>query len=440
MEEVVIRLEGVSKYYKLYNDPTDRIKEAINPLGKEYHSKFYALNNINLEVNKGELLGIVGENGCGKSTLLKIVSSVLMPDKGIVETRGRISALLELGSGFNPEFTGMQNIYFYGIVLGISKSDIDLKLDEILSFADIGEFIHQPLKTYSSGMKARLSFSVASVVEPEILILDEVLSVGDAKFKRKSAKRMQSMMDSGCTVLLVSHSEDSINHLCSKAVYLRNGEIAVTGEPKSVTKLYLKASASKALVDNDMIRQEMKVIESDEVVVDEKIVCATDESFFSDQVFQLSNPVVMNNALIELIKIEILNNKNEAVNILEYGKKYRLVVRYEFSDACDEVVFPITFHTEKGQMIFGVRNPDDGGHYSVASNEVAETIVDFTCNFTRGMYYVSVGVVSFSTGEREILYTMDDAVSFKVIQDKKICHWGIMSTGLCELQFKTISA
>jgi len=182
---IAISLSNVTKYYKIYENPKDRFREAISFSNKNFHRKFYATSDISLEVKKGEILGIVGKNGSGKSTLLKLISSVLTPDKGSIKINGKVSALLELGSGFNPEFTGMQNIYFYGTILGFSKKEMETKIKDIISFADIGDFINQPLKTYSSGMKARLGFSVAIHIEPEILILDEVLSVGDIHFKRK---------------------------------------------------------------------------------------------------------------------------------------------------------------------------------------------------------------------------------------------------------------
>ena len=238
--DIAISLKNVSKYYKLYKDPRDRLKEALSPFSKVFHKKFYATNNINLEIKKGEILGIVGKNGSGKSTLLKLITSVLTPDEGSIQVKGKISALLELGSGFNPEFTGLQNIFFYGAILGFSKKDMNEKLADIITFADIGEFIEQPLKTYSSGMKARLGFAVAVHIDPEILILDEVLSVGDVLFKRKSYAKMQGFFENGKTIIYVSHSTNEINRLCTRAIFLLNGEIIMDDEPKIVTKYYEK--------------------------------------------------------------------------------------------------------------------------------------------------------------------------------------------------------
>ena len=237
---IAISLKNVSKYYKLYDDPTYRLKEALSLTKKEFHQKFYATKNFSLDIKKGEILGIVGKNGSGKSTLLKLITSVLSPDEGSIEINGKISALLELGSGFNPEFTGLQNISFYGTILGFSKKEMDEKIDDIIAFADIGTFIEQPLKTYSSGMKSRLAFSVAVHIEPEILILDEVLSVGDIYFKRKAYDKMQTFFESGKTIIYVSHSAGEVNRLCTRAIMLHDGEILMDGEPKEVTKYYEK--------------------------------------------------------------------------------------------------------------------------------------------------------------------------------------------------------
>jgi len=183
--DIVISTRNLTKVYKLYRSPQDRLKEALHPGRKKYHKDFYALKDVNLEIRRGEVLGIVGKNGSGKSTLLKILSRVLTPSSGEFEVKGKVSSLLELGSGFNPELTGMENIFFYGTILGFTEEKIRGKLQEILDFAEIGDFVYQPLKTYSSGMKARLAFSVAINVDPDILILDEVLAVGDELFRRK---------------------------------------------------------------------------------------------------------------------------------------------------------------------------------------------------------------------------------------------------------------
>ncbi len=215
------------------------MKEALNPFRKSYHTDFYALKNVSFEIEKGDALGIVGQNGSGKSTLLKILSRVLTPTSGKFEIKGRVISLLELGSGFNPELTGMENIYFYGTILGFNKKKIESKLDDILSFADIGQFVYQPLKTYSSGMRSRLAFAVASHVDPDILILDEVLAVGDLRFKQKCYRAMDNLINQKRTVILVSHDTGAITNFCNKTMWLNEGTVHDFGPSSEVVKKYV---------------------------------------------------------------------------------------------------------------------------------------------------------------------------------------------------------
>ena len=239
MSEIAISVKNLSKIYKLYEKPTDRMKEALSISRKNYHKNYYALNKIDFEIKKGETIGIIGSNGAGKSTLLKIITGVLNPSKGDVIVRGKISALLELGAGFNPEYTGIENIYLNGTMMGYTKEEVDSRLQDILQFADIGEFINQPVKTYSSGMFARLAFAVATNVDPEILIVDEALSVGDTKFQIKCMDKMKQMMEGGTTVLFVSHDINSIRRFCKKALWLRNGNLISFGEVNSICDKYM---------------------------------------------------------------------------------------------------------------------------------------------------------------------------------------------------------
>jgi len=240
MNDIAIRVENLSKAYKLYQKPVDRLKEALHPLKKKYHKDFYALKDLSFEIKKGETVGIVGKNGSGKSTLLKLITGVTTPSGGKITVNGRISAILELGAGFNPQMTGLENIYLNTSINGMSRQETDSKVAEIIAFAELGEFIHQPVKTYSSGMKARLAFAVSISVEPDILIVDEALSVGDAAFQRKCFAKMEDIRTKGATILFVSHSEASIVSLCNRAIWLVNGSKVLDGEPKLVTSLYLK--------------------------------------------------------------------------------------------------------------------------------------------------------------------------------------------------------
>lgn len=238
-EEIVIKADHLTKAYKIFNKPVDRLKESLHPFHKRYSQDFYALKDISFHVEKGETLGIIGKNGAGKSTLLKLITGVLTPSEGTLEVKGRIASLLELGAGFNPEMTGMENIYLNGTVMGRTKEEMDARLQDIVDFADIGDFIYQPVKTYSSGMFARLAFAVNAYVEPDILIVDEALSVGDAAFQAKCITRMRHMIDSGATVLFVTHDISVVKSFCMRCIYLEHGQIKMAGPAEEVADAYL---------------------------------------------------------------------------------------------------------------------------------------------------------------------------------------------------------
>lgn len=237
-DDIVIKAEGLTKIYKIYEKDIDRLKEAFHPFHKRYSRDFYALRDLNFEIRRGENIGLVGKNGAGKSTLLKIITGVLTPTGGKLEVHGRIASLLELGAGFNPDMTGIENIYMNGLLMGQTKETTDKKIDEIIAFADIGEFIHQPIKTYSSGMAARLAFAVNAFVEPDILIVDEALSVGDAFFQSKCIDRMKKMIDGGTTVLFVSHDTAAVKNLCQRAFLIQSGKIIMDSSAKEVIETY----------------------------------------------------------------------------------------------------------------------------------------------------------------------------------------------------------
>lgn len=240
MEDKVLVVDNVSMKFNLMEQKVDNLKEYFIKMIKNEvrYQEFWALKEISFSLKKGDRLGILGLNGAGKSTLLKIIAGVLKATDGKVSYKGKIVPLLELGAGFDPQYTGAENIYLYGAVLGYTKEFIKEKYDEIVDFSELGDFINVPVKNYSSGMKARLGFSIATVVEPEILILDEVLSVGDAKFKKKSEKKIMSMFESGVTVLFVSHSLEQVNRLCNCAILLERGKLIAKGDMKDVSAIY----------------------------------------------------------------------------------------------------------------------------------------------------------------------------------------------------------
>ena len=236
----VLKVENVGMKFNLSQEKVDDLKDYVIKLLKRelQYNEFWALKNINFTLNKGDRLGILGLNGAGKSTLLKVIAGVLKATEGTVTTKGKIAPLLELGAGFDQQYTGRENIYLYGAVLGFSKKFLDEKYEEIVQFSELEKFIDVPVKNYSSGMKTRLGFSVATLVEPDILILDEVLSVGDAKFRKKSEKKIMNMFDKGVTVLFVSHSLEQVKRLCNKAILLEAGQIIASGTVEEVSKIY----------------------------------------------------------------------------------------------------------------------------------------------------------------------------------------------------------
>lgn len=236
--DTMIQIEHLQKMYHLYDKPIDRLKEVLRPGRKSYHKEFYALRDISLTIKRGESVGIVGVNGSGKSTLLKIITGVLNPTEGKVETYGKVAALLELGAGFNPEYTGRENIYLNGTMMGYSEEEMAQRVQPIIDFADIGDFIDQPVKTYSSGMFARLAFAVAINVSPDILIVDEALAVGDTRFQVKCINKMKELKDQGTTVLFVSHATEQIKRFCTRAVWIREGCVYEDGEASQVVDLY----------------------------------------------------------------------------------------------------------------------------------------------------------------------------------------------------------
>ena len=240
-KELAIHVDRVSKVYKLYRRNRDRLIESLGLTKKKLSTPHYALKDVSLDIYKGETVGIIGTNGSGKSTILKIITGVLHETSGTVQVNGRISALLELGAGFNMEYNGIENIYLNGTMIGFSEKEIDEKLQDILDFADIGDYVYQPVKTYSSGMFVRLAFAVAINIDPEILIVDEVLAVGDAAFQEKCQERMHHMLENGTTLLFVSHTMATVRQLCDHAIWLNKGNVVMQGEAESVCDAYMES-------------------------------------------------------------------------------------------------------------------------------------------------------------------------------------------------------
>ena len=426
---------GASKYYKLYDSPRDRLKEALHPFKKEYHRKFYALNNIDLEVSRGEILGIIGKNGSGKSTLLKLIAGVLQPSSGTVETCGNVSALLELSAGLNMNATGIDNIYFYGSVLGFSRSEIDRRLDGIISFADIGEFIHQPVKTYSSGMRARLGFSLATSVDPEVLIVDEVLAVGDIRFKRKCYDRMKHLFEQGKTILFVTHAMQSVAQFCTRAVLLHEGAIVMDGKPKEVTtwynKLMLALEPGKVLREIGTAR--FRAQEGSDPGLDESTEAVTaavapEETEPPHPHRYLpglkSNSKITRNHDVDIANGRIVDSEGRLVNVLETGKHYTLKYDVSAGEAFESLRYGFSISTAKGLKLTGclsgssLRGPvSRGDRFTVACR--------FENFLLAGDYFVTAGLATERDGSFHPACTVFDMLIFKI--DANVREGDIMS-------------
>lgn len=325
MSDIAIKIEHLTKVYKIFDKPTDRVKEALNPFGKRYSKDFYALNDLNIEIKKGETVGIIGKNGAGKSTLLKIITGVLTPTSGNIHVNGRIASLLELGAGFNPEMTGIENIYMNGGIMGYSKEDMDARLQNIVDFADIGEFINQPVKMYSSGMFARLAFAVNAFVEPDILIVDEALSVGDMKFQVKCMDKMKSLMDGGCTVLFVSHDINAIRRLCTRAVWFNSGTLMLDGDVNFVADRFLESmDCTEKKENNDEVKEHHKIYAG-------------------------------NNDIGNIIEFKVMNKSGKEQDVFQYNEPVIINVKYEVKDDnLENVVLGIALHTINDKYICGL--------------------------------------------------------------------------------------
>lgn len=345
-DEVVVKVDSVGKCYHMYQKPQDRLKQMFMsklPFSKNYVKEFWALKNVSFEIIKGETLGIIGRNGSGKSTLLQLIANTLTPTNGHVNINGRVSALLELGSGFNPEFTGRENVYLSGSIYGILKNEMDNKIDQILDFADIGEFIDQPVKTYSSGMFARLAFSVAINVDPDILIVDEILAVGDTAFQAKCNRAFHKLSENGCTVLLVTQDPYMVRNFCSKALYLKKGEMILFGDPTAVTDKYLRE------IEQAQTKDRVSASMQNEFVENESYMNSTSQEEIEEgPLFRIENVKILNSDRVEISKI----TTGEDV-ILQF--KYK-----KMSNNKDKVVFVFSLYRHDDLYICGNTTLMDG--------------------------------------------------------------------------------
>ena len=418
--ENAITVKDVTKIYKLYDKPIDRLKEALNPFHKEYHKKFYALNNLSFEVKKGETVGIIGTNGSGKSTILKIITGVLTPTTGEVEVNGVISALLELGAGFNMDYTGIENIYMNGTMMGFSKKEMDAKLQEILDFADIGDFVYQPVKTYSSGMFVRLAFALAINVEPEILIVDEALSVGDVFFQSKCYRRMEEIRQKGTTILMVTHDMGSIIKYCDKVVLLNKGNFVAEGAPGHMVDLYKKILAGQMESLEDV-----KDVDSDfsgetaEKEQKEKAYQVPHGKLMKDSLTINGNRTEYGDGRAEIYDLGLFDQRGNLTNLLLKGEEFTIKEKIRFAASIQSPIFTYTIKDKKGTDLTGTNTMFEGTDIKpVKAGDEYE--VSFTQKMTLqgGEYLLSMSCTGFEQGEHTVYHRLYDVANITVISNK----------------------
>lgn len=421
-----IVVDALGKSYEVYKRPRDRVKQligsnlrrwfGIDPV--QYYKDFWALKEVSFDVKCGETVGIVGRNGSGKSTLLQLICGTLSPTNGVVKTRGRVAALLELGAGFNPDFTGRENVYMNATILGLKKEEIDDKFDDIAAFADIGDFIEQPVKHYSSGMFARLAFSVAISVDPNILIVDEALSVGDEPFQRKCFARMEEIKRRGGTILFVSHAASTVVSMCDRVLTLHRGRRIFFGDPKTAVGLYQKlANASEsqqeAVIAEIIVRHDDQTSKSHLRQFQESEIKASDDYIASgfDPSIVSASKVVFEPKEAEITLPRIVREDGEVVNLLISGEKYRFEYDVKLLSSCHFLRMYCMIKTMHGIELGGGTYPEEGETgVSAKVGDILKISFEFECNLGSGIYFINCGVVESGQISHRIL----DALMFKV--------------------------
>lgn len=432
--DVVIRARGLGKSYPIYRRPWHRLMQQLSfGAGRRWHTEFPALRDIGFELRRGETVGIVGRNGSGKSTLLQLLCGTLAPTAGSVEVAGRVAALLELGSGFNPEFSGRENVYLNGTVLGATRRELDERFDAIAAFADIGEFIEQPVKTYSSGMQVRLAFAVAISVDPEILVIDEALSVGDEAFQRKCFARLTRLREDGVTILFVSHAATTVLEICDRALLLDAGELLADGEPRDVVTQYhrlLFAPPEHAAALREEIRTGVAALPSSDggEAAETGLDDAFDPGLASAAVAEVAYPA--RGARIDDPHIETADGRR--VNLLRAGGDYVYTYRVHFERAAVGVRFGMMIKNTTGVELAGAvtAQPADA-IAAVAPERDIDVRFTFRCLLAPGAYFLNAGVLGRFGEAEEYLDRRIDTLMFRVLPDP-----GRLATGHVDLDVR----
>jgi lipopolysaccharide transport system ATP-binding protein len=437
-DDVAIRVQNLSKCYQIYDQPHDRLKQSIYPrlqrfVGKplkQYFCEFWALRDVSFEVNKGETVGIIGRNGSGKSTLLQMICGTLNPTSGSIQTHGRIAALLELGSGFNAEFTGRENVYMNAAVLGLSREETDARFEDIIAFAEIGDFIEQPVKMYSSGMMVRLAFAVQAQVSPAILIVDEALAVGDAKFQAKCFDRLRKLKDTGTSILLVTHSSEQIVTHCSRALLLENGKVLESGQPRSVVNRYMDLLFGKEKKSPDPVPVLPTIPSSKE---DANLGCSLNymEDVFATHPGYNPHEYRWGDGRASILDFNLSADGESYPSAITTGQCIILAISVRFLSFLVRPILGLTIKTKEGVTVYGVNSETleidefkSLGQYG----QIAYAKASFCCRLAPGDYFISLGVAT-KQGEQVIPHDRRyDAIHFQVRPGTKF--HGLIDLGL----------
>lgn len=417
-EEIAIAVENVCKVYKLYDKPSDRLKEALKLTRKKKYHEAHALSNVNFDVKQGECVGIIGTNGSGKSTILKIITGVLNPTSGNVTVNGRISALLELGAGFNMEYSGIENIYLNGTMNGFSEDEINARMQDILDFADIGDYVYQPVKTYSSGMFVRLAFSVAINIDPEILIVDEALSVGDVFFQAKCYHKFEEFKQMGKTIMIVSHDLSSIAKYCDRVILLNQGVKLGEGEPKEmiddfkrvlVGQYELPESKSDQSLLNDAQVQEAVQLKSEQQKKARQEKSAEEKS----------KTLAYGTKEAEIEEIYLTDDRGTRTNSIIKGLEFGIHMRVRFNQSLPAPIFAFTIKTAKGTEITGTNTMFEKAFLEpVQAGTVKDICFTQKMSLQGGEYLLSFGVTGYEGDDFKVYHRLYDALDVTVVSDK----------------------
>lgn len=418
MDNIAIEVKNVQKVYKLYDKPSDRLKEALHIGRKKRHTEHRALKGVDLTIRQGECVGIIGTNGSGKSTILKIITGVLSPTSGEVKVNGRISALLELGAGFNMEYNGIENIYLNGTMIGFSKKEIDQKLEEILAFADIGDYVYQPAKTYSSGMFVRLAFAVAINIDPEILIVDEALSVGDVFFQAKCYHKFEEFKAMGKTIVFVSHDLSSISKYCDRVVLLNQGVKLGEGAPKQMIDTYKQvlvgqyvppeSEGERLLEDETLRKMAAKGVDGSKLKAGEGGDAA-------------KNPELLEygSKKATITEYYITDGKGTKTSAILKGSEFTIHMKVEMAERIATPIFAFTIKNVRGTEITGTNTMFEKAFLeSVEAGETKEITFTQEMNLQGGDYLLSLGVTGYEEDDFTVYHRLYDALSVTVISDK----------------------